>query len=76
MFKWVKVFKLHILGEIMPERLRLERFREVICVVFGWQLIPLQEHQMLLEFEGVFFQSSRWFRGSMREDFIERRVMS
>jgi len=61
----------------MPESLRLERFSEMICVVFRWQVMPLQEHQIgswwLLE---GFFQSVRWFRGSIREDFIERRVMS
>lgn len=65
----------------MPERLRLERFKEVICDVFGWQVMPLQEHHVgcwSLELEEVREGSQSWrlLRGSKREDFIERRVVS
>jgi len=61
-----------IWGEIVPERLRWERSRVVMCDVLGWHVMPLHEQE--LELEGS--QSWRLLRGSKRDDFMERREMS
>lgn len=45
-FKWFKDGRCWIWPEIVPERLRLERSKEVICAVFEWHVTPLHEHQM------------------------------
>jgi len=61
----------------VPERLRWERSRVVICEVLEWQVMALHEHHIGswgLEVEG--FQSWRLLRGSWRDDFMERREMS
>lgn len=64
----------------MPERLRLERSRELIWAVLGIHLTPDQEHQTGakpgLEKAGVASQSLKVLRGSLMHDFRERREIS
>lgn len=77
--RWFKVERWRIWGEIVPERLRWERSRVVICDVLEWHVMALQEHHIGcwgLEGEGEGSQSWRLLRGSRRDDFMERRAMS
>lgn len=72
-FKWSKlVDKYRIWGGIEPERLRCERSSEMICDLLS-HLIPDHEHQ-----DGFSAGCHSWRveRGSLREDFRERRETS